>query len=80
MCDALADHRHELAAVTVRIREVATGEERDSEHVEEPRRDGPKPRDRVVFAIRGLVALEAKPELQARQEHQSHVQQQIGEV
>ena len=35
--DALADDRHEVAAATARVREVATGEERDSEHVEEPR-------------------------------------------
>src|SRR5262249_24206556 len=65
LCHALADDSHQFAAVPVLVRKVSAGEDWDTEHCEESRRDGPEPTSRVFFAIRGLVPLECKLGLKA---------------
>ena len=55
--DALADDHDLLAVAAIALVEVASGDDRHAERLEESRRDGPEPRPRILFAVGLLIAL-----------------------
>ena len=65
--DALADDYDRRFVSAVRVREVATGDNRDAEGGKEPGRHGAEARTRVLLTVRLRVPLD--PELEAGAEH-----------
>src|SRR6185437_9426110 len=55
--EALADDHDAVTVRAVGVREVPSGDQRDAEHREEPWRDNPETRVRILLAVGGRVTI-----------------------